>query len=145
MADNIMLNRYHGNGLIMWPLCCSLYLAFGHCGKVSKKTGTDLLVTFQLSFYLLMCLWLTLISYSTFISEVRKNWMKWKQSWLAIFITLLCQFMDCIRSNSLLSCVDFQDAAFKSNKGESKSKSKVSTQTMCHCQPYSAFTIWLSI
>ena len=52
-TDSIMLNRYHVNGLIMWPLFCSLDLAFGHCGKASKKTGTDLLAAFQLTHDLL--------------------------------------------------------------------------------------------
>jgi hypothetical protein len=39
--------------------------------------------------------------------------------------------MDCSSNNLLLSCARFQDAAFKSNKGESKNKSKVSTKVIC--------------
>ena len=134
LTNNIMLNRYHVNGLIMWPLFCSLDLAFGHCGKASKKMGTDLLAAFQLTHDLLFVfgiLVIDLTKWCNFHLGTRKNWLKWKQSWLAYFSILLCCFMECSSNNLLLSCAQFQDAAFKSNKGESKNKSEVSTQVIC--------------
>ena len=50
---------------------------------------------------------------------------------VGIFQHFVVLFMECSSNNLLLSCAQFQDAAFKSNKGESKNKSEVSTQVIC--------------
>ena len=110
-TDSIMLNRYHVNGLIMWPLFCSLDLAFGHCGKASKKMGTDLLAAFQLTHDLLFVfgiLVIDLTKWCNFHLGTRKNWLKWKQSWLAYFSILLCCLWNAVQITYCWVVPDFR-------------------------------------
>jgi len=74
-----------------------------------KEDGYCSAVAFQLTFVLCVLVFLlsTWLSDATLISEIRKNWMKLKQSWLANFIIIFCYFMDCILNYLLASSTQF--------------------------------------
>lgn len=112
--ETMKLNRFHAHGVTMLQLSCSLYLAFCHLGKVTKKTGTDLLlVAFQLVFifyfYASLFQISTILTNFSFIPEIlMMNWRKQKRSWfgtlvlylcfvnyLVKLITNMCQFLEC--------------------------------------------------